>query len=190
MAVFNINKEEKLNIPLIASQNFLITNHETCSYYKALGCCGATLTTELTKEEIKETCSKVKDLMYVNIFGYQLMAFSKRKLITDYFSYIKRINLKKDNYMKKEGKDYLIKENKTGTFMVSPYILDGLKYLSYFKDAKYIILSEFKIEHISFLKVLKIYNDKISFKENSDASSVLDNTSLGFLDTKTIYKVK
>ena len=77
---------------------------------------------------------------------------------------------------------------------MSPYILNGIKYLDQFKNIDYIILDEIDLPHTKFIKVIKIFNEvinnKISVVTGSDKINKLFTTSLGFFDTKTIYKVK
>ena len=193
LAVLKIVRSLKLNIPLIINQNFMINNYETCNYYYNLGVKGVILPAEITKEEILEIKNNTKMELFINIFGYQMIAFSKRKLITNYFKYIKEENKKDKNYMKKEGKAYHIIENKTGSFILSPHILNGIKYLDSFKDFN-IILNEIDLDHKKFIKVINIFRSVLDKKMDvNDALKKLEKlykTDLGFFDTKTIYKVK
>ena len=118
------------------------------------------------------------------------MAFSNRKLITNYFKHINKRNNKKNNYMIEKNKSYLIKENTSGTMMLSDYILNGYDELNKLKDIDYIILNEFMIKNNIFVKILKIFKDKISKNINNDVNKIIKNTSDGFFNKKTIYKVK
>lgn len=198
LAVLNIHKNLNLKTPLIWNQNFLTTNYKTCNYYYEKGVKKVLLSSEITIDEIKEIANNTKSELFVNIFGYQLMSLSKRKLITNYLKYT-GYKKQKTNYLKKEGKEYLIKENEYGTSIYTNHILNGITKINELKKINAnIILDEMNIEKETFKKVLKLYeeslNDDISLEElnkkEEKIKKLLSNTSLGFFDLKTIYKVK
>ncbi len=186
-----INLKTKLNLKtdLIYSPNFLVTNYKTCNYYEEMGIKGILISPCITKDEIKEIIEKTNINKFINVFGYQVMSFSKRHLVTNYFNEIKKD--KKYKYIKKEGRKFEIIENETGTYILSDTILNGMKYLNYFKDSN-IILNEISINHNKFLKVIKKYIESI--KENKDLTKdiekIIPNTSLQFFDKETIVRVK
>lgn len=198
LAVLNIHKNLNLKTPLIWNQNFLTTNYKTCNYYYEKGVKKVLLSSEITIDEIKEIANNTKSELFVNIFGYQLMSLSKRKLITNYLKYT-GYKKQETNYLKKEGKEYLIKENEYGTSIYTNHILNGITKINELKKINAnIILDEMNIEKETFKKVLKLYeeslNDDISLEElnkkEEKIKKLLSNTSLGFFDLKTIYKVK
>ena len=198
LSVLYMVKRLNLNINLIWNQNYLVTNHKTCEFYKNEGVEGAYISSEITLNEIKSIREKTDLTLFLNVFGYQLMAFSKRKLLASYFKYIKRFNLKKNNYMIEKDNKYQVKEIKEGTLFISNYILNAMPLINQIKDIKldYIVLDEFMIN--DFDKVLDIYKDiinkKVSKKYIDDKNKIIENiftnTSLGFLEKETIYKVK
>ena len=190
LAVLYLAKKLNIKIPLIWNQNFLTTNYKTCEYYEKQNISGVNISAELTTDEIIEIKNNTKLTTFVNIFGYQLMAFSNRKLITNYFKHINKRNNKKNNYMIEKNKSYLIKENTSGTMMLSDYILNGYDELERLKNIDYIVLNEFMIKNNIFVKILKIFKDKISNNINNDVNKIIKNTSDGFFNKKTIYKVK
>ena len=114
------------------------------------------------------------------------MAFSKRKLITNYFKYLKKKNYKRNNYIIEKDKKFLIKETKEGTMILSDKILNGLKYKNELEKSKidYLILDQTMIKDKDFKKVLQ------AIKNNKDINNIIPNTDTLFLDKKTIYKVK
>ena len=190
LAVLYLAKKLNIKIPLIWNQNFLTTNYKTCQFYEKQNVSGVNISVELTTDEIIEIKNNTKLTTFVNIFGYQLMAFSNRKLITNYFKHINKRNNKKNNYMIEKNKSYLIKENTSGTMMLSDYILNGYDELERLKNIDYIVLNEFMIKNNIFVKILKIFKDKISNNINNDVNKIIKNTSDGFFNKKTIYKVK
>ena len=186
LSVMSIAKNLNLKTPLIWNQNYFVTNYKTCKYYEKEGIQGAVISSEITKEEILEIRKNTKLTLIVNIFGYQMMAFSKRKLITNYFKYLKKKNLKKKNYIIEKDKKYRIIETQEGTIILSDKILNGIKYKQLFEDnnINYLILDQTMIKDRPFLKILDIINN------NKQEEIPIKNTDELFLNKKTIYKVK
>ena len=85
-------KFKNLKTKLIWNQDFLVTNYKTCNFYQKEGVKGAVLS-PLLPEEIEEIKNNTNLELYVNIFGHQLMAVSKRHLLTSYFNYINKENV-------------------------------------------------------------------------------------------------
>lgn len=186
LSVMSIAKNLNLKTPLIWNQNYFVTNYKTCKYYEKEGIQGVVISSEITKEEILEIRKNTKLTLFVNIFGYQMMAFSKRKLITNYFKYLKEKNLKKKNYIIEKDKKYRIIETQEGTIILSDKILNGIKYKQLFEDnnINYLILDQTMIKDRPFLKTLDIINN------NKQEEIPIKNTDELFLNKKTIYKVK
>ncbi len=196
VAVLSISKRLNLTTPLIWNQNFLTTNYSTCNYYKEEGVKGTLLSSEITKDEIIEIANNTDMDLYLNIFGYQLMAISKRKLVSSYFDFINKKIQSKNITIKENNINYFVEESDLGTKFYSPKILNGIKYLKDFEESgiKYIILDDELIEETKFVEVVNIYKKALDKKEDlnlleRDINSILD-TSTSFLDQKTIYKVK
>lgn len=186
LSVLSLSKKLNLKTPLIWNQNFFVTNYKTCNHYEAQGVYGAVISSEITLQEILEIRKNTNFKLFVNIFGYQMMAFSKRKLITNYFKYLKKKNYKRNNYIIEKDKKFLIKETKEGTMILSDKILNGLKYKNELEKSKidYLILDQTMIKDKDFKKVLQ------AIKNNKDINNIIPNTDTLFLDKKTIYKVK
>ena len=186
LSVLSLAKKLEIKTPLIWNQNFFVTNYRTCNHYEEKGVYGAVISSEITLQEIIEIRKNTSFKLFVNIFGYQMMAFSKRKLITNYFKYLKKKNYKRNNYIIEKDKKFLIKETKEGTMILSDKILNVLKYKKQLEKAKidYLILDQTMIKDKDFKKVLQ------AIKENKDIDNIISNTDTLFLDKKTIYKVK
>lgn len=186
LSVLSLSKKLNLKTPLIWNQNFFVTNYKTCNHYEDQGVYGAVTSSEITLQEILEIRKNTNFKLFVNIFGYQMMAFSKRKLITNYFKYLKKKNYKRNNYIIEKDKKFLIKETKEGTMILSDKILNGLKYKEELENSKidYLILDQTMIKDKDFKKVLQ------AIKDNKDINNIIPNTDTLFLDKKTIYKVK
>ena len=127
----------------------------------------------------------------INLFGYLPMFVSKRHIVKNYLDYFKLNDNSKVNYMEKEDKVYPIIDNSIATEVYSNNILNGIKYSLINID--YIILNSFNIELDKFISVVKMF--KSVNKENIDEyndkiNSMFTNVDNGFLEQKTIYKVK
>lgn len=194
ISLLNLRDNLELKTPFIWNQNFFVVNYETINYYKnTLNVDSCVLSNEITKEEIKEISSNTNSNLFINAFGYQLIAYSKRKLITSYFKSIKGVNLKHEHILKDKNGMYMIREEKNGTAFISEKILNYLNEIKDFKKygVNYIILDEKNIPNKIFLKVIKCFSNNLENKKSHDKIEfLLDNLSTGFLYNKTIYKVK
>lgn len=200
LAVLNIAKKYNIKTPLIWNQNFLVTNYKTCNFYQKEGVKGAVISSEITIEEIEEIAKNTNLDLFLNIFGYQLMAISKRNLITNYFKYLDLENDKKINYIMQKDEKYPVIESKIGTKFYTKDILNGIKYINRLKKSniKYIILDDNLIDENIFKEIADIYEetvkkdftDKQLLEKENEIKKLLSNTSTLFLDKKTIYKVK
>lgn len=200
LAVLHISKRLNLKTPLIWNQNFLVTNYKTCNFYENQNVKGAVISGEITIEEIEQLAKHTKMDLYINVFGHQLMAISKRKLITNYFNHTKETDQEKVHKMIEKENSYPIIENKTCTKIYTKEVLNAVKYLNRLKQAgiKYIILNDILLDEESFNKVAKIYEEALNKNETDQElleveekiKNIINNTSTLFLDKKTIYKVK
>lgn len=198
LAVLSLSKKLKIDIPLIWNQNFLVTNYRTCNYYKKEGVKGAVISSEITIDEIVNISRNIDMDLFVNIFGFQLMAVSKRLLLSSYFDYVNESNEDIYHYMSERTGRYGVIENDYGTKFISKDILNGIRYINRLKDAgiKYIILDDYGIDKDIFDNVLECFNLTINSSTDDELLELerkincLVPTSLGFLDKKTIYKVK
>ena len=200
LAVLNLAKKYNVKTPLIWNQNFLVTNYKTCNFYQKEGITGAVLSSEITISEVEEIAKNTKLNLFLNIFGYQLMAISKRNLITNYFKYLNLENDKQTNYIIEKNNNYPVVEKKIGTKFYTKDILNGIRYINRLKQAniKYLILDDNLIDQKVFEEVASIYEEAIAnnlsdeqlLEKENKINKLLPNTSTLFLDKKTIYKVK
>lgn len=194
LSILNIAKNINLKTNLVWNQNYFVNNYETCNYYYDKDIKYGVISNEITKEEIEKLVKNTKMNMFINVFGYQMMSYSKRKLISNYFKFIKNINLKKYHKLIENDRTFIIKEEKYGTCFLSDYVLCYVDYLNYFNNIgiKGIILNEDNIEKDKFLNIIKIYKDSIYSKDLNfnKIKQIVPNVSIGFLNKKTIFKVK
>ena len=192
LAVLNIYKRLNLNYDLVFAQEHATTNYNTINFYDLLGVKYSYLSSDITLDEIKEIKDNTKSLLMVNLFGYLPMFVSKRHIVKNYLEYFNLKDTSKVNYIEKEDKIYPIIDNNIGTQVYSNNILNGIK-VCVDIDLEYIILNSFDIEIDKFIRVLKMF--KSVNKSNVDEyyneiNNMFENVDCGFLNTKTIYRVK
>lgn len=198
LALLQLKRELGLNLPLVWNQNLMVTNVKTCRYYQEKGVEYAYLASEITLEEMIEIKQKTKMKCMALLFGYPVVAHSKRTLLTNYYDFLKKE--KKTVLEIKEPiskQTYLVREDKTGTTFLFHQLLNGSKaYLSLLDvNFDYGILKEDEVDHTLFLQVLEEFA-LVSKKEKPDQLAWLSNmneligTKTGFFYQKTIFKVK
>lgn len=202
LSIIKLKKELNLKTELVWNQTHMVTNYKTCNYYKELGVKYALISKEITKDEIIEIINKSEIIPIVELISYPSIAFSKRKLITNYYKSLEKEKKKEIIIHEKvSNDDYKLKENISGTTFFKNEILNGTSILEELlnNNLKYIILKEDFINHGLFIKVITNINYFINNyrkmnekdKENwiADQEKILGNNT-GFFFKKTIYKVK
>lgn len=194
LGILQLHKELKLNVPLIWNQTHMVNNYRTCDYYYSKGVEYALLGKEITLEEIIEIIKKSKITSMVEVVSRPTVAFSYRKLITNYYK-----NLGKDGTNKLTIKEkatdtnYDLYEDNNGTSFFMDIVTNGTGVIKdlYDNGCKYIIMREDGLS--SFDELLKDTKDYISNNCN-DTNYVEKYKRLGdstnFFFKKTIYKVK
>ena len=200
LSVLVIAKKLGIKTPLIWAQDYLAVNYKTINFYQKQGIKGALIPQIITKDEILEIANNTNIDILTYGFGYQMIALSKRKLISNYFEYINEENNNEVSYMIERNISYPTKEEEYGTKIYSSEILNSIRYINEFKKAgiKYLILDDFLIDKDIFNKVSSIYEravnedlkdeDLISLEK--EINSIIPNTSTLFLDKKTVFEVK
>ncbi len=192
VAVLQIYKEIKPSYELVWSQEHSTTNYSTINYWYEKGAKYTYLSSDITFEEIKEIKQNSKSTLLVNLFGYLPMFVSKRHIVKNYLNYFKLKDSSKINYMEKENKIYPIIDKEIGTMCYSNNILNGLKYSLDLLDC-YIVLNSLDIDLDKFICVINLFrniNSKNIEESNNKINNMFNNVDLGFLEKKTIYKVK
>ena len=197
LSVLSIVKRKKLSLSLVWAQEHMTTNYNTCNYYYNNGCKYVYLSSEITKDEIKEIKDNSNIKLISFFFGYPDVSFTKRKLLTNYFLY-NNLNKEKDWYMISSDEDskYFIKESKLGTRILYGKVMNGIKPFYELKDTvDYALLNEELMDHDTFMKGLKIFKDlndgKLEVEEaNKKISELVNSNDTVFYDKKTIYKMK
>ena len=194
LGVLQLHKELNLSVPLIWNQTHMVNNYRTCDYYYSKGVEYALLGKEITLEEIIEIIKKSKITSMVEVVSRPSVAFSYRKLITNYYKYLGREGSNKLT-IKEKGTDtnYDLYEDNNGTSFFMDIVTNGTGVIKDLYDAgcKYIIMREDGVP--SFDELLSDTKNYISNGCN-DTNYVEKYKRLGdstnFFFKKTIYKVK
>ena len=192
VGVLNIYNKLDLNYDLVWSQEHLTTNYNTINYWNSKGSKYAYISSDITEEEIIKITKKSKSKLLVTLFGYLPMFVSKRHIVKNYLEYFKLNDKSNINYIEKEEKTYPIIDNSIGTQVYSNNILNGIK-SSLNINVDYIVLNSFQLELDKFMSVIEMFKsvNKGNVEEyNEKINNMFTNIDNGFLNTKTIYRVK
>ena len=195
LSVLELKRELNLSVDLVWNQTHMVNNYKTCNYYYSKGCKYALLGKEITLDEIKDIITKSDITSMVEVISKPSVAFSKRKLITNYY---KNLGLdSKSEFMALEkvtNTKYILKENNDGTTFYLDVITNGTSVIKDLYDCgcEFIIFREFGLEDI-FDELIVDTKNYIS-GGCSDTSYIEKYKKLGdstnFFFKETIYRVK
>lgn len=196
LAILQLKKECNLKTDLIWSQTYMVNNYKTCNYYHSKGVKYALLSKEITLEEIKEIITKSKIEAIVETVSMPSVAFSKRKLLTNYYHNLNK-EAKKNLVVteKATNEEYQVLEDETGTNFFLNKITNATSIIKelYSCNCPYIILREYGIDHELFKELLidtqKYIEGKCQDEEYINKYKSL-NDFTNFFFKKTIYQVK
>lgn len=197
LAILRLAQELHLKIPIVWNQTHLVTNYQTCNYYFREGVSYALLSSEITLEEMLEIKKHTDMKLMATIFGYPIIAHSKRKLLSNYFASIQEEKEERPYEIQEcVGHDpYLLREDSTGTTFFYHRLLNGTEPLFALKDANfsYGLVYEDGDEPL-MREVIETFQNIIAGKEDKENAVSRMNSFIGsytgFFYKKTIYKVK
>lgn len=192
IAVLSIYKKLNLNYDLVWHQEHSTTNYNTINYWNNLGINYTYLSSDITEEEIIDISKNTNSKLIVNLFGYLPMFVSKRRIVKNYLNYFKLEDNSSVNYIEKENNIYPIIDTKIGTTVYSSNILNGIKSMLNI-NIDYAVLNSFGIELNEFIDIIKMFKsvDKNNVIEyDKRINNMFSNIDNGFLNKRTIYKVK
>ena len=191
LSIIYLKNKNNLSIPLVWNQTHLVTNYNTCNYYLEKGCNYGVLSSEITLDEINEITNKTKMKLFLNILGYQIMGYSRRNLVDNYYKSIGK-ERKKDSYIiKNQNEEYIVSQEKNGNAFYYGKPLNGSSALKSL-NVEYLILNDNFFEKEKFINAFKLYKEYLNNKNDSVLEKIdeLVGDNRGFLYKKTIYKVK
>ena len=194
LGVLQLHKELNLSVPLIWNQTHMVNNYRTCDYYYEKGVKYALLGKEITLEEIIEIIKKSKITSMVEVVSKPSVAFSYRKLITNYYKDLGKNGTNKLTVKEKvTNTNYNLFEDSNGTSFFMDVITNGTGVIKDLYDAgcKYIIMREDGVSSFDEL----LYDTKKYIESGCNDSKYVSKykrlgDSTNFFFKKTIYKVK
>ena len=147
LGIGNLMITKKCQNKVIFDPKTMICNSLDLSIYNSLGFEALGLSSEITKEDILSIYDKTKANIFYQIFGYRLMFYSKRNLIS---LYEKKNNATypHEAYLKEATRnDYFpILENENGTLIYRSYLISYMEYLDEIKDLKYGFIESYLLD--------------------------------------------
>lgn len=195
LAILQLKKELNLDVDLVWNQTHMVNNYKTCNYYFEKGVKYALLGKEITLDEIKEILEKSKIISMVEVVSRPSVAFSKRKLVSNYLKNEGRA-LENKLTIKEKITDtfYDVLEDKNGTSFYLNRIMNGTSIIKelFDNECSYIIFREYGLEDNFFQLIIDtkkyILNGCLE-NDYVDKYKILgDDTNFFF--KKTIYRVK
>ena len=191
IAVLSIRNKLDLKTPLVWNQTHMVTNYNTCNYYYDKGCSYGVISSEITLDEINEIKKNTKMKLFLNVLGYQIMGYSRRHLLDNYF---KSTDKKRDNntyIIKNNNEDYIIQEEENGNALYYGKPLNGSVIINSV-DVDYLIFNDNNFDKDIFIKTFMLYKKLYDTKDENIIKEIDDlvGDNRGFFFTKTIYKVK
>lgn len=196
LAILKLKKELNLKTDLVWSQTHMVNNYKTCNYYHSKGVKYALLGKEITLEEIIEILKKTTIMPMVEVVGLPSVAFSKRKLITNFYKDInKEPKEVLDVVEKVTNSTYELTEDNNGTSFFLKEVINGTSVIKelYDNNLQYIIMRGYGLEEELFSELIHDTKEYIS-NSCKDTSYITKYEKLGnntnFFFKKTIYMVK
>lgn len=177
IGVYNLVKELNLNIELILFQNHFATNSISVNYWLDR-VDSIILSNEITGKQIRNIVSIAKKGVCIHLYGYNQVMYSRRLLLKNWSDEF-NIPYKNNNVISDVSTNIKFRaiENEYGTVMYSENIYNASTLLD-LENVKYFYVNPTMIEHS---RVMEFLNGDNNIKENEDD---------GFLNKKTIYKLK
>lgn len=194
-----VHLKEKYDLPfeLVWAQEHMTNNYLTCNYWYSKGVSYAQLSNELMLDEIKEIHQYTDMKLIFQVFGFIPMFTSKRPLVSNYINTFELYRQAGAYNLYKEGKYYPIVENRDGTVLYTPFILNALEEYMELRDTgvlSYAILNSYDMKDNVFKRIVDIFT-RVSSDNVEKLSLEIDQlcknmTDKGFLYRETVYKVK
>ena len=165
LALVKLKKDLNLKTDLVWSQTHMVNNYKTCNYYYDKGVNYALLGKEITLEEILEIIKNVNLTPMVEVVSLPSGAFSKRKLITNYYKDLhKETKPVLDVVEKVTNTTYELTEDANGTSFFQKDLMNGTSIIKdlYAANLQYIIMRGYGLEEELFKELLLDTKDYLS----------------------------
>lgn len=175
IAVYNMLKNT--GIKLIWNQSHFATNYSSINYWLD-NVDSAVISNELTKDEVIEILNKTNKKLVLNVFGKNPIMYSRRTLLSNFNI---NFNLPENREMiLRENitmNEFLVKESDKGTFVLNNNFFNLISFINEFDDGKILY-------YLIYTNGLNS-NDIVEYLNGK-----MDNCDDGFMNRKTIYKLR
>ena len=194
LAILQLKNELNLKVDLVWNQTHMVNNYKTCDYYCSKGVKYALLGKEITLEEIIEIINKSKITSMVEVISKPSVAFSKRKLITNYYKDLGKESKSELTILERgTNTNYHLIEDDNGTTFYLDIVTNGTSVIKelFNNNCEYIIFREYGVDNFEELitDTKKYIEDKCIDDSYVEKYKKLGD-STNFFFKKTIYKVK
>ena len=173
LGVYILMKDK--DIELIWNQAHFATNYNSINYYLDNGCISAVISNEITKEEIEEIIDKANKPLVLNVFGKNMVMYSRRSLVSNFNKYNKLDDINNVN----------IDEEKTNTHF---YLKEDTYGTAVFNNNYFNYINKLDIDDNKILYYL-VYNLDLEPSKIIDIINGEEYGNDGFLFKKTTYKM-
>ena len=191
LSVVYLRNKNNLKLDLVWNQTHMVTNYNTCNYYKKLGVNYAYLSTEITLEEINEIKDKTNMKLFAYAFGYPVMAHTRRSLLTNYFYNRNKKYEGNVCHIYDNNNRFILKEDETGTTFFNNEIVNGSCLLTD-SNIDYLVFSNYLIDESKSLELVSLINEYKNTKNERVIGEIegLIGDYTNFFFKKTIFMVK
>lgn len=180
LAVYRIAKEYDMVDKLVVYQDHLNASNLSNKFYEHIGVSGSYVTSDITLDELLEIKDNSNLDIYFTVYGYLPIFYSRRLLVTNYLKYINSNFGENYKILSDMGKEYIIQEEGEGTTIYTEMPVNLINYLDKLDKIDYLVMDSNNIQNDEFNNMI----DKFIKKDR------IDDVYTGFIDKKTIYKVK
>ena len=180
MAIYNIAKEFNILDKLVIFQDHLNASNLSNRFYYDMGIHGSYITSDITLDELLEIKDNSKMEIYFLGYGYGPIFYSRRYLVSNYLKYINNDKCGEYRIISDTGISYPICEEEFGTTIYTHEVINLINYMDKLKDIDYVILNSNLVDSREFELIV----------DNFINGNKMDDTYVGFLNTKTVFKVK
>ena len=180
MAVYNISRELNILDKLVIFQDHLNASILSNKFYYDIGIKGSYITSDITLDELLDIKSNCNMDIYFLGYGYSPIFYSRRYLVNNYLEYTNNDKRGEYRIISDTGVGYPIVEEEYGTTIYTHDVINLINYMDKLSDIDYIILNSNMIDEDVFNSILDNFID----------GKNMDDAYIGFLNTKTVFKVK
>ena len=174
LGVLNLLKNS--DIELIWNQAHFVTNYNSINFYLNNGCKSAVISNEITKEEINDIINTAVKPLVFNVFGRNMIMYSRRHLVSNFNKYnnledINDVNIDEE----KTNTHFMLRESEYGTAVFNKNYFNYINYANNIDDNKVLYYLVLNLD-LTPSEIEEVLNGK---EYGND----------GFLNKKTTYKM-